>query len=92
MQVHLLAGCRVQLTTQVLLLFTGGTAYLARETSRPTFLEFVSCTGNESNLLDCDRNGDVGLHTCTFGFFAEVECPRGKDIQVLNTSQSKGSL
>lgn len=39
----------------------------------PILLDNVVCTGNESNLLECDHNG-IGNHNCRHDEDAGVSC------------------
>ena len=41
--------------------------------SQPIHLDEVTCFGNETNLLDCDRN-DIGVHNCRHSDDASVDC------------------
>jgi len=42
----------------------------------PIFLEYVNCTGNETNLANCSHSG-VGMHNCDHLEDAGVVCPQG---------------
>ena len=41
--------------------------------SGPIFLEHLSCSGNENNILECPR-GVLGLHQCDHTNLAGVQC------------------
>lgn len=41
--------------------------------SGPIFLEYLSCTSDELNILDCPRD-ILGLHECDHSMDAGVQC------------------
>ena len=40
------------------------------------WLDYVYCSGSESNLLSCSRAYDIGVYYCSYTYMAGVYCHR----------------
>lgn len=50
---------------------------MERSRTGEIYLDSVKCYGNESNLLECERHGEIGDSRCMHSQDAGVRCQRG---------------